>query len=111
MAREHGVLWVILAFNNPETTYHLGPPLVAAAVPLTHRSSGSGPLSAPAAAGAAVSGLTNALIATAVLAIAGKLEGESLLPFGDATVESIVFAVVGAIAGYLIGFWGSGKRP
>ena len=61
------VVWAVMAFVNPETTYHLGPPLVAAAVPLSHRASGSGPLSNPAAAGAVVSGLTNALGVTAVL--------------------------------------------
>ena len=100
------VLWAILAFRSPETTYHLGPPLVAVAVAFSHRSAGSGPLSAPAAAGAAVSGLTNALVATAFLSLAGKLEGESLLPFGDATVESLLFALGGAVVGFVIGGWG-----
>lgn len=100
------VLWVVLAFVNPKTTYHLAPPLVVAAVPLSHRSTGSGPLSGPAAAGAVVSGLTNALVATAVLFFFDKLEGESLLPFGDAVVESLLFALGGAVAGFFIGSWG-----
>ena len=99
-------LWVVLAFLNPLTTYHLGPPLVVAAVPLSHRSTGSGPLSSAAAAGAVVSGLTNALVATAVLFFSDKLEGESLLPFGDAAVESIVFALGGAVLGFVVGIWG-----
>ena len=101
-----GLLWVFLAFNNPETHYHLGPPLVAAAVPLSHRSTGSGPLSNPAAAGAAVSGLFNALFATGILAFNDKLQGGSWLPFGDATVEAIVFSVAGAVVGFVIGVWG-----
>ena len=101
-----GLLWIFLAFNSPTTTFHLGPPLVAAAVAMSHRSSGSGPLSNAAAAGAAVSGLTNALVATAVLAFNDRLEGDSLLPFGDATVESIVFAIAGAAGGFVIGIWG-----
>ncbi|MDH3605489.1 MAG: hypothetical protein OER12_00675 [Acidimicrobiia bacterium] len=104
-----GALWIFLAFNSPETTFHLGPPLVAAAVAMSHRSTGSGPLSNPAAAGAAVSGLTNALVATAVLAFNDKLEGGSLLPFGDATVEALVFAVGGAVVGFVIGIWGRGS--
>ena len=103
------VLWGVLAFANPETTYHLAPPLVALTVPLSHRSTGSGPLSAAAAAGAAVSGLINALAATAVLFVFDKLEGESLLPFGDATVESVIFAVGGAVLGYVVAGWGRSR--
>ncbi len=101
-----GLLWILLAFNNPETHYHLGPPLVAVAVPLSHRTTGSGPLSNPAAAGGAVSGLVNALFATGILAFNDKLMGGSWLPFGDATVESIVFAFGGAVVGFVIGIWG-----
>lgn len=101
-----GGLWILLAFNNPATTYHLGPPLVAVAVPLSHRSAGSGPLSNAAAAGAAVSGLANALFATAILAFNDRLLGGSWLPFGDATVEAIVFSVAGAVAGFILGIWG-----
>lgn len=104
-----GLLWIFLAFNSPNTTFHLGPPLVAAAVGMSHRSTGSGPLSNAAAAGAAVSGLTNAVIATAVLAFNDRLEGESVLPFGDATVESLIFAILGAGAGFVIGIWGRGS--
>jgi hypothetical protein len=105
-----GLLWMLLAFRSPETTYHFGSLLVAAAVAMSHRSTGSGPLSNAAAAGAAVSGLMNALIATAVLALNDSLRGGSLLPFGDATVEAIVFAIVGAGAGFVIGIWGRGAR-
>ena len=101
-----GLLWIFLAWRSPGTTYHLGPPLVALAVALSHKSAGSGPLSVPAAAGAAVSGLTNALVATGILAFNDKLEGGSLLPFGDATVESIAFSFGGAVAGFVIGIWG-----
>jgi hypothetical protein len=79
---------------------------VAGAVALSHRTTGSGPLPVPAAAGAAVAGLTNALFATAILAFNDRLRGESLLPFGDATVESIVFAVGGALVGFSIAAWG-----
>lgn len=103
-----GLLWILLAWRRPETTYHLGPPLIALAVALSHKTAGSGALSVPAAAGAAVSGLTNALVGTAVLAFNDKLEGGSLLPFGDATVESIVFSFGGAVVGFVIGIWGRG---
>ena len=105
------ILWIVLAWRNPDTTYHLGPPLVALAVSLSHRSAGSGPLSVPAAAGAAVSGLINALVAVGVLAFNDKLLGGSLLPFGDATLESILFAIAGAAAGFVIGVWGSRPDP
>ena len=104
------VLWAVLAFLNPNTTYHLAPPLIVVAVPLSHRTTGSGPLSGPAAAGATFSGLTNSLITTAVLALNDKLEGESWLPAGDATVEALVFAALGAVAGYVIAVWGRGRK-
>ncbi len=104
-----GLLWIFLAFNSPNTTFHLGPPLVAAAVAVSYRSAGSGPLSNPVAAGAAVSGFTNALIATGILAFNDRLEGGSLLPFGDAIVESLIFAVAGAAVGFVIGIWGRGS--
>ena len=94
-----GLLWIFLALRTPDRTVHF----------MSHRSSGSGPLSNPAAAGAAVSGLTNALIGTGILAFNDALEGPSLLPFGDATVESIVFAFAGAGLGFVIGIWGRGK--
>jgi len=45
-----GLLWIFLAFNNSAQTYHFGPFLVAAAVGMSHRSTGSGPLSNPAGA-------------------------------------------------------------
>lgn len=104
-----GLLWIFLAFNNSAQTYHFGPLLVAAAVGLSHRSTGSGPLSNPAALGAAVSGLTNALVATGILAFNDRLEGPSWLPFGDATVETLVFAFAGAGLGFVIGIWGRWK--
>jgi hypothetical protein len=104
-----GLLWIFLAFNNSAQTYHFGPFLVAAAVGMSHRSTGSGPLSNPAALGAAVSGLTNALVATGILAFNDRLEGPSWLPFGDATVETLVFAFAGAGLGFVIGIWGRWK--
>jgi hypothetical protein len=104
-----GLLWIFLALRSPDQTFHFGPLLVAAAVAMSHRSSGSGPLSNPAAAGAAVSGLTNALIGTGILAFNDALEGPSWLPFGDATLETLVFAFAGAGLGFVIGIWGRWK--
>ncbi|MDH3540606.1 MAG: hypothetical protein OEP52_11455 [Acidimicrobiia bacterium] len=105
-----GLLWIFLALNRPDTTYHFGAPLVAVAVSFSHRSTGSGPLSNPAAAGAAVSGLFNALFAIGILALNDSLRGGSLLPFGDATVEALLFAVGGAIVGFVIGIWGRPRQ-
>ena len=104
-----GLVWIFLALRTPDRTVHFGPLLVAAAVAMSHRSSGSGPLSNPAAAGTAVSGLTNALIGTGILAFNDALEGSSLLPFGDATVESLVFSFAGAGLGFVIAIWGRWK--
>jgi len=104
-----GLLWIFLALRRPDQTYHFGPLVVAAAVAISHRSTRSGPLSNPAAAGTAVSGLTNALIATGILAFNDALEGPSLLPFGDALVETLLFSVVGAVLGFVIAIWGRWK--
>ncbi len=96
--------WTALAFWQPTTTWHLGPVVVAMSVAVVHRS--LGPLSRPAAMGAAVAGLTNAGLAILVLAVFDKLRGPALGFFPNALVESIVFAIVGAVVGALIGMTG-----
>jgi hypothetical protein len=100
-------VWVVLAWVRPTTTWHVAPLLVAAAVGAGHRL--AGPLSVPAGLGAAVSGLTNALVAALLLAIAGKFDGPSLLPAGGPLIETVVASFVGAAAGMVIAV--AGRRP
>ncbi|MDH3259805.1 MAG: hypothetical protein OEM81_04950 [Acidimicrobiia bacterium] len=93
------LLWAVLAMARSGTTFHLAPPLVALAAPLVYRIQGgtsrsTGVLLASVGAGLAV-------ISTSLLMVAGFLSGPSLLPFGDAFVES----VVGAVPGESLAWW------
>jgi hypothetical protein len=93
------VSWAALAWFNPENTYHLFPLVIAGALPVSYRAGGRPPLSWPAGLGAAVGGLINVALITILLTVRDKLEGPSLLSFGDAAVEAIIFAMVGGLAG------------
>ena len=98
--------WVALAWIRPTTTWHLGPFLTAAAVGVGYRLAGSGRLSWAAGAGTAVAGLTNALVATVVLAIAGKFDGASLLPAGGPLAEALLASLLGGAAGMAVAVTG-----
>ena len=94
------LLWAVLAAIRPGTTFHLAPLLVAGAVPWVHRvQAGAPPLNVlrPAAVGLGLAAGTSIL-----LAMAGWLDGPSLLPFGGALEESLVGALVGSLAGLAI---------
>lgn len=98
-----GAVWAVAAALRPETTYHLAPLLVAATLPFVlvaeQPSLGLRGTLAGAAGGTAV-----AFIATAALGFADLLRGPSLLPFGGAVVESVIFSVVGGVLG-LVAAW------
>ncbi len=96
-------IWVVLAWVNPDNTYHLAPVLAAGIFPVAQRVR-HGRLVALQAAGAAAGGYLNVLIVTGLLAWLGKLEGPSLLPFGDAAVEALVFGAIGAVAGAALAY-------
>lgn len=83
------LLWSVLAALNPTTTYHFAPLLVAVWPALSERHVST---SIRLASG----GLLIAAITTALLSLAGFLEGPSVLPFGEATAESLVAGVMGA---------------
>ena len=92
------VLWAVLAWNSPSTTYHLAPLLVAGVAPVALL---LGDERSPwqAILGAGVVGASLALITTAGLGLADRLIGPSLLPAGGAVVEAVVFASLGAALG------------
>ena len=89
-------MWVILAWINPELTYHLAPPLVAGSFPIGHRLRVSQPLNGVQAFATFVGALVNFGIALGILTVADKLQGPSLLPTGGAVLESVVFGLAGA---------------
>ncbi len=94
-----GAIWVAAAVVRDGMTFRLGPLLVAGAVPVVLA------LDLPTGAGVmavglpAALGLVAALSFTLLLTLAGRMAGPSLLPFGGAVTEAIVFSVGGAASG------------
>ncbi len=102
-----GVVWLVAAGLRPATTYHLAPILVAATPPLVLLAGEFG-LDARAVITTATAGVALALGLTIFLTVTDWLRGPSLLPFGSAVTESIVFAFVGGTTGFAIAFL---RRP
>ncbi|MEE8332185.1 MAG: hypothetical protein V3R84_10490 [Acidimicrobiia bacterium] len=91
-------LWVVLAWLNPDLTYHLAPILVAGAFPIGHRARVSQPLNPVQAFATFVGASLNVGVATGILAWADKLRGPSLLPTGGAVMEAVIFGALAAAA-------------
>ncbi len=85
-------LWAAGAVIVPESTFHLGPLIVAAvpAIGTRHRRLFWAPVGTCLAVGVSL-----------VLATLGHLGGPSLLPVGGALFESTVAAVLGGLAGFI----------
>jgi glutaredoxin len=94
------LLWVLLAARTPTTTYHLAPLLVAAAAPLTRRWLTGTPVPVRTATALAAAGLAATLVTTAALAGQGMLVGPDLTGVGSPVMETVLLAVVGAVAGW-----------
>lgn len=97
------VLWIVVAFIRSGATFHLAPILVAASLPILAAYDSEDRITITELTIASVAGLTIALLATLLLTVADQLTGPSLLPFGGAVTESVVFAIGGAVAGFGIG--------
>lgn len=82
-------VWVVLASRNPELTYHFAPLIAAGAWPIA----GSRPW-------AAIGSGAIALAAASALQLAGSLEGPDLVGGEAAFAEAILFALIGAGAGW-----------
>jgi hypothetical protein len=100
-------LWLALGLVSNGTTYHLAPLLVAA-IPATLAALDGPGLVPGRLIGLVGLGAVGALAATALLSATGNLDGPSLLPFGGAAVESVVFAGLGALTALVVGFVRSG---
>jgi hypothetical protein len=100
-------LWLALGLASNGTTYHLAPLLVAA-IPATLAALDGPGLAASRLIGLVGVGAIGALAVTALLSATGNLDGPSLLPFGGAALESVVFAGLGALAALAVGFFRSG---
>ena len=84
-------IWVTAALVAAGITFHLGPVIVAGAVPVVARDR---------RAAAALLGVALALAIGIVLLLAGRMDGPSLLPWGGAMLESMLAAVAGGLGGY-----------
>jgi hypothetical protein len=89
-------VWILAAAFRPDSTFHLAPILIAGIVPLV-RNHGIRRHGKASALGFAI-----AIIASLALAILDLLRGPTLLPFGDAFVEAVVFALATALATYAL---------
>jgi len=94
------IVWIGAAALRPASTFHLAPILITL---------GSVVLAAtderrkPAWTAAVALAGGSSLVATGVLAAAGWLDGPSLLPFGGAATEAVVFTAASALVGFLTG--------
>jgi hypothetical protein len=97
------LIWAVAAVVSPTTTFHLGPVIVAVSPVLfsDHR-----PATRVIAAGLGI-----AVAISFALAASGSLHGPTLLPWGGALAESLVFAAVGAIVSLAIGTRRSAPVP
>lgn len=82
-------VWMVAAAFRPTSTFHLAPILIAGVVPLLGKRAG---LQHGAVAMAGLIGLSIAAASGVVLLLLDLLRGPSLLPFGNAFVEALVFA-------------------
>ena len=94
-------LWTVVAWGRPGTTFHLAPLFVAGLLPYAYVTVAKRRASARLVVFMAVAATAIALITTATLATAGKLEGPSLLPTGGAVLEAVVFSLAGGGFGLL----------
>ena len=87
-------LWIVVSAVVDGTTFHLAPAIVV----------GVSPVVATQDRGrATLAGIAVAVLAAAVLVISGRLDGPSLLPWGDAGLETAVAMVLGVAAGMAVG--------
>ena len=104
------LLWLVLAFLRPSVTFHIAPLLVAASVPwMLVSEHGSAATTARRLTAVAIGALIG-LIATGLLAAAGRLSGSSLLPEGGAAVESLVGIGIGVVIGLASLAWRPASR-
>ena len=97
-----GAIWVMMAWSWPENSYFMFPVLAAAAVPISYRLMAGHTLPLGISIGAAVAGLLNVILLSAILTIAGKLEGPTMLQAGGAMLDAILLGLMGAVAGTLL---------
>ncbi len=92
-----GALWLVLGINNPTLTYHFAPIVVSGAWPMLLPRGTDRDLWR---AGLGAMGI--ALVVTLGLALTDSLRGPDLLKGDAATLEMVLFSILGA--GLAVGF-------
>lgn len=109
-AAAFALLWGVLAWNSPSTTYHIAPLIVAAAVPgILVMADEKVPTRMLALAG--VAGGLLALLTTAALGVSDRLIGPSLLPFGGAVTEAFLFTLAAGLVAVAAAATVAARRP
>ncbi len=94
-------LWLGLAIWRDGVTYHLAPILVASIPAFVYRATTDrrtwSKVISPVSWGAAL-----AIVGSLGLAVVDRMNGPSLLPFGGALTESLLFAAAGTILAVLV---------
>ena len=101
------LVWAIAGAVRPNLTFHLAPVLIAGVVPFLHTPRGR---SSRGVAVAGALGLGVAVVTGVGLSIFDLLRGPSLLPFGGAFAEAMVFAGIGAGLGSLLSLLKSSRE-
>lgn len=94
------VLWFGLAVIRDATTLHLGPVVVAGGAAVM---AGLEEVPRRNVLALAALGTVLALAVTALLSAVGMMDGPSLLPFGGAALESVLFAIAAGLVGGVVG--------
>lgn len=102
-------LWMGLAIWRDGLTYHLAPILIPLIPAFIFRGAVEGGHRASAAVPIGLGG-SMAVGGSLVLAALDRMNGPSLLPFGDALVESLIFSVLGLVAALIVGHRSLGTR-
>lgn len=84
-----GAIWLVAAAVVEGSTFHLAPLIVAGSAPVTAKKPATG----------ALVGIVIAVGLAVALELVGRLDGPSLLPWGDATLETYLAVLVGAAIG------------
>ena len=94
------VVWVLLATAHPHRTYHLFPPVIAAAWPAAERVVRRRPLRSRDAGRVTLAAVIVSAGVTVALGLAGDLAGPTVLATRGALGESLLFAALGGLYGW-----------
>lgn len=99
------LVWLVLARENPTSTYHFAPIIVAASWGGARRWVDGASGSAREGLAAAAGGMAVAAITGGELAWVSALEGPTLWGSGTASTEVWLFVALGGVIGFLLVTW------